>query len=781
MLSRHATTHCLVALALAACAGPSQPAATALEEPQSAGAASAPTPVTGDDPLAPEATTDPSPPTSEAPPSSAPPSAPTSADAVEPWRVTHANNEGAWSMDALGEDAVVLLTHANLRQTGYDPMGTTMFVEARDASFALRWRVVTPELANAVVASPEGGRVLVLGATESRLLSGSDGSELAVLPGASQLALLDGEGRAIRAISGRGVEVRDADGTVHTIAVSGTAPSTIHAMMTSGECETIFTEDAVHVTSLASADGVLAIGASDGSIRLHELAASADVEQRLTRDDLPRLPGGAISPIGLSLRGHDLLIAVYSDGSIAHWNLRSRARVRTAGGPCTGAELRRIAVIPGLPEDVVACGYASLSRIGTDVIALAGGSGARMRTLEGRPLAGFPTLHGNGLALVRGELWLAGTDSQIERWSRDGRFRGTHRLGTGWANVVALSREHVAVMGMREGEVHGTETDAPPRTRLWRIADGQEVAGFEDVRGPLRFVGETRVVATLGSGAVVVRELASAVERLRIAPGELEDAGLPSAAVSVVPAAENTLVVGDRVHLVRPDEIRELGAAPPLPDVGVVTELAASRDGARLARVVFDPASFSFTLELFAIEAGQSRLVHRRERVGEHVAMRADGTQVLVSSRGGAAMLLDAATGAALPFPAVVSAWVGFDARDRPCLQSQALDARLACLEGEAFVVAGPRLLVPTAMTALGARSVAFALGSGAYVLDAEGRTLAYVGGVDGDGFAITTPSGLLAASRGSHDELFVRHGARADTVAGDVRDLERWRALVSP
>jgi hypothetical protein len=85
----------------------------------------------------------------------------------------------------------------------------------------------------------------------------------------------------------------------------------------------------------------------------------------------------------------------------------------------------------------------------------------------------------------------------------------------------------------------------------------------------------------------------------------------------------------------------------------------------------------------------------------------------------------------------------------------------------------------------VGDRYVAFSLGGGAYVLDGRGRTLAHVGCVEGDGFAITAPEGLLAASAGEHDELFVRVGDRAlplssseaprDVVLGSAR----WRALV--
>jgi uncharacterized surface anchored protein len=62
-----------------------------------------------------------------------------------PWRVELAANEGVWGMASLAprapnEGAIALYTHAELRQRGYDPMGTAHFVEVRNRAFGLRWR-----------------------------------------------------------------------------------------------------------------------------------------------------------------------------------------------------------------------------------------------------------------------------------------------------------------------------------------------------------------------------------------------------------------------------------------------------------------------------------------------------------------------------------------------------------------------------------------------------------------------------------------------------------------
>lgn len=704
-----------------------------------------------------------------------------------PWRVELAANEGVWAMTRLGADAVALYTHAELRQRGYDPMGTTHFVEVRDRAFHLRWRRIERGPVNELAASPDGTRLLVLGVEGSRVLDAADGHELATLPGHALAALIAPDGRILRGRRGGEdasvVEVASADGTlVRTIDVPGVAPSTIHAMMTDGECQEIFTDSPVHVTALAAGHGVIAIGASDGSIRIHRDDPSVP-EARLHRRDAPTYPGHAVYAVALWLRTPRELVATYSDGVIVRWDPARGARLGHVSGACTLTELQRIAVIPGLPATVEDCGGTLAAAIEGDRLALAGSSGLRLRTLAGDALAGMPSLHALPV-LFDDELWAGGTDAVVERWSLDGRFRGVHRLGTGWANVVALSPELVAVMGAGEGAVHGEERDETRATAIWRIADGTRLGGFDDVRGPVRFAGE-RVIATLSDGRVVVRRATDAAELASIRAGVRPDAGLPEASVSIARAAEGTVIVGDRVRLVTADAIRELGPAPPRPDVGVVTAHAASRDGRVLARLVFDATSFTFALEVFTLGASPTRIV-RLERVGEHVDVRADGAQVIVSSRGGEpARLLELPSGRALPLPIEGASWAGFDARGRACVHGRDLEATLACVEGDRLVPIGPHLLSMAGAEPLGEHYVAFSLGSGAYVLDGAGRTLAHVGGVAGDGFAITAPDGVLATSAGEHDELFMRVGDRALSLRASevprdiVLGLERWRALV--
>lgn len=710
-----------------------------------------------------------------------------------PWPVELASSEGVWAMAALApsaadEGAVALYTHAALRQRGYDPMATAYFVEVRDRAFHLRWRRVERGPVIDLAASPDGSRILVLDVESTRVLAASDGHELLTLPGRGLAGTIDAEGRILRALrpsEASVVEIAAADGTiVRSIDVPGAAPSTIHAMMTSGECHTIFTQSAVHVTALASGHGVIAIGASDGSIRIHRDDPSV-AEARLERRDARRHPGHAVSAVALWARGPHELVAVYSDGQIVRWDpLRGARAGRDVAGACTAAELARIAVIPGLPGDVEECGAAMHAALAGEHVALSGSAGLRVRTLAGDALAGMPSLHAVGPVILGDELWAGGTDAMVERWSLDGRFRGTHRVGTGWANVVAISPELVAVMGAGEGEIHGRESEGVRPTAIWRIADGTRLGGFDDVRGAVRFAGE-HVVATLADGRVVVRRTSDARELVSVSASASRDAGLPEARVAIARAAEGTVIVGDRVHLVTADAIRELGPAPPRPDAGVVTELAASRDGRVLARLVFDASSFSFALEIFSLGPTPT-LLSRRERVGEHLDVRADGAEVIVSSRGEeVAHRLAVPSGSELPLPIEGASWVGYDASGRACVHGRDLDATLACVEGERLVPAGPRLLSMTGADALGERWVAFSLGSGAYVLDDRGRTLAHVGGVGGDGFAITGPEGLFAASAGQHDELFVRSGDRALPLeASEVpRDLvagaAQWRATL--
>ncbi len=702
---------------------------------------------------------------------------------AEPWAVRLLANDGVWSMEALGPDSVVLMVHAHTPQTGYDPDGTLHMVEVRDRrSFTLRWRAIQADHVTAVVASADGTRLAVLGVASTRVLSASDGAELFARPGYAIAAAFDDAGGLVRATrtaesASAGVEVLDPRGElVRTIALPGSARSTIHAMMTDGECQTIYTEDAAHVTSLASAGGTIAIGASDGSIRLHRDGEPEGTEVRLTRSDVREYPGGAVTAVTLVLRAADELVAVYSDGSIVRWDTRTRARRATVRGACTAAELARIAVIEGLPGDVDGCGGTGRAAIEGEHVVLAGSSGARVRTLSGRALAGFPTLHGSGIVITGDEVWLAGTDAVIERWSLDGRFRGVHRAGTGWAHVVAISERFVAITGAGDGEVHGEESEGARPTAIWRISDGARVDGMDDVRGGVRFVGE-RVLATLADGSVVVRSVADARELARFRAGPMADAGLGSVSVPIVPAHENAVVVASgRVHLVTRDQIRDVGAAPPDPEVGVASGWYASADGMRLVRLVFAPVTFAFRLETYAI-GSETRLLFSEERVGEHVAISRDGSRVITSSRGGAVLLLDGATGASLPIPETDASWAGFDPEGHPCVHSRDMYARLSCVLDGRLVPVGPWLLSPQSLEPLGARMVATALGGGAYVLDGSGRTLAHVGAVAHDGFVISAPEGVIATTPGAHDELV--QTAPAGGIEPVRAGPERWRALL--
>lgn len=701
------------------------------------------------------------------------------------WAVTLLANEGVWSMEALGADAIVLLVHAHTPQAGYDPEGTLHLLEVRDRrSFALRWRAVQPDNVSAVVASEDGTRIAVLGVQSTRVISASDGATLFTLPGYAIDAAFDERGGLVRATrtalsASAGVEIVDPSGApVRTLALPGSAPSTIHAMMTDGECQTIYTEDAAHVTSLAAARGTIAVGASDGSIRLHRDGEADGAEVRLTRADVREYPGGAVTAVRLALRAPDELVAVYSDGSLVRWDTRTHARRATVRGECTAAELARIAVLEGLPGDVEECGGTGRAAIEGEHVVLAGGSGARIRTLSGRRLAGFPTLHGNGIVISGDEVWLAGTDAVVERWSLDGRFRGVHRAGTGWAHVVALSERHVAITGAGEGEVHGQESEGARPTAIWRIADGTRVGGMDDVRGGVRFVGE-RVLVTLADGTVVVRSVADARELVRFRAGPTADAGLGSISVPIVPAHENAVVVASgRVHLVTEREVRDVGVAPPEPDVGVASGWYASADGTRLVRLVFAPVDFAFRLEAYAV-GSETRLLFSRDRVGEHVAISRDGSRVITSSRGGVAQLVDGATGASLPMPEVDASWAGFDPAGHPCVHSRELYARLSCVIDGRLVPVGPWLLSPQSLEPLGARMVATGLGGGAYVLDGSGRTLAHVGAVAGDGFAITTPQGLVVTIPGAHEELVLGDGASPSGVARVAASPGRWREIL--
>jgi hypothetical protein len=703
----------------------------------------------------------------------------------ETWPITLLRNEGVWSVAAPARsDTVTLLVRATQPQRGYDPMGTMHLVEARArGDLALRWRVLLPGDAGAIASSADGARLAVQLADRTRVLDASDGHTVRDVAGGAYLVAWGDGGELLRATREvttmtSTVEVVEVDGTVRTFAVPGSAPSTIHAMRADGACEEIHTRRPVVVRALAASGGVLAIGAGDTSIRLHALGAATSVERRLTRTDVRTLPGDAVAPITLRFREPGELVAVYSDGAIVRWDVADGTRRATVDGACTPEELARIAVTPGLPADVVACGETLSAVVFGERVILTGGAGTRVLTLDGARLAAFPSHHMHGAVTTDEELWLAGTNAVLERWTYDGRFRGAARVGTGWSRVVALSESLVAIQGAREGEVRGQESEGPLPVRLHRIADGVRLPGFEDAVAQARFVGE-RAVVGLVDGSVAVREVEGARawrELARFVPSPSPDAGLPVSQVPIVRAFENAVVLaGTRASLVTADSIDALGAAPPSPEAGLPTAWAASADGRRIARLVFDPEAFTYRLEVWSIGASTRRLVVR-ERVGEHVAISRDGTRVAVSGRGDAPMaLLDASSGAELSVPSLDAAFVGFDALGALYAQGRSHDAPFVRVEGERLVPVGRNVLVPAWLESVGGRVVLASTGGGAHVLDGRGGIFAYVGAVDGDGFAIVDADGLVASSIGLHLELAAIEGGRAPALDAREARPARW------
>jgi hypothetical protein len=60
-------------------------------------------------------------------------------------------------------------------------------------------------------------------------------------------------------------------------------------------------------------------------------------------------------------------------------------------------------------------------------------------------------------------------------------------------------------------------------------------------------------------------------------------------------------------------------------------------------------------------------------------------------------------------------------------------------------------------------------------VLDGRGGIFAYVGAVDGDGFAIVDADGLVASSIGLHLELAAIEGGRAPALDAREARPARW------
>jgi hypothetical protein len=303
------------------------------------------------------------------------------------------------------------------------------------------------------------------------VLSASDGSEIARLRGHANVGILTDDGRVVRAPFGglgsrASVEIAALDaGLLRRFAVVGREWVSEHTMMLDGDCVESEVETTAQVTSLADAHGFLAIGVSDGSIRIHRERARGSRERRLDRSDVPVEPHGGAHPIALSFVSPEELIAVYGDGAIVRWDPATGTQRATVPGPCSAEELAALTAIPGIPRDALDCGGSYGAEIHADEVLLRSSNGSRLRTLDGTPRFATRspmTLGSDGVraSVTAGELTISRSDG-----SSVALRRGPLR-----ARVVDLSETHVAVHGLAGRSPLG----------LFRIVDGVRLAGFDE-------------------------------------------------------------------------------------------------------------------------------------------------------------------------------------------------------------------------------------------------------------------------------------------------------------
>lgn len=637
---------------------------------------------------------------------------------------------------------------------GYDSDSRLLTLKVLERpSLAPRWRRVIGGPIYAVAASPDGTRVAVGTAQATLLFDARDGRELARIDGASWALAFGPSGALARATEGR-VTLHDGPALAQVAehAITGSAPTVIHAMMTDGTCEERQAESPARVTALALGEGgAVYAGVSDGSVRA--LGTSR-------RFDLPGARpqrGYATPPILLAARGR-ALVSVWGDGSVVTLDARTLARRRVVPGECSAAERARV----GPDCD----GSALVAALEGDRVATPG----RVRTLDGRAVASMPTLHGQSVAVASDELWLFGIGGTAERWSLagGGRFLGYLPIPgrTGWVRDVSHDGRYVAIV---------TPAEPAPRPQLDRRERYSVRVLDTRTERELAALRRTGLSARFLTGGLVALQTLRAIEIVEVATGRRVRA-VPLASyeyAGIVEAAGDRLVLAETSGRARVVDARS-GAIVEI-DFGAGTVTRARLDGDRLALLVLEaPPRFSgqpggHRVEVFSLAGRGGARIRRVDGVGQD-ALELSGSE-LVFVRDGAATRLDLSSGREAPLPGAPErtrsvARIGHDWLLSPQGAGPMLRA------GRPF---GPPALHIVRVQPLAHATLLYELGGAVYVVDATGTTRGSIDSVDG-GFVVSSAAGHFSASQEARGALAARHGPMlraCDPSAGRAGLLE--------
>jgi hypothetical protein len=668
----------------------------------------------------------------------------------------------------------ILHTLEPLGPHGYDGMDQVHVLELREVpSLALRLRRVVDPYPITMAASADGSLVAVASHSGTTLFATSDGSVVAALAGPAYALAFASSGEL--AIShGESVDVLDASThTVsRTIAITGGAPTVIHAMRMDGECDEIFETTGARASVLTYVGDALFAGVSDGSVRRLE----ADDSVRFTRDDAQQGRGYARETVAMLPAAHDHVRAIWSDGVETDVDARTLTLTARRASACTAAELRSLA---GRDVEVTAEACPQVARVIVDgARTLFLGGAARVRGPGGASLLSVPTLHTQGAILAGDEAWLFGNDGTTERWPLGGtsRFLGGVPVEGRVGYVVEVSSSGRFVVTGLGALTPWSNEQTVVTLHVWDTHEERERTDLGARGHVARFIdGDRRIAIDLDDGhrrAVEVREVSDGSVVRRVTLGTYEYGGLFAADETRIVIAEDARV---RVVSIADGSERAFELAP------CALERAELR-GNRLALLVYDRVTgdiLDHRVEVLDLSGDAiTAVAHADDPFDAGLAFLPGSDRVAYVARGGVATVLDVATGARGPLEAVPdpTGYVGLVGGEWLALHDSPTGGRRGLLRG---APAGPPVLSLQRVSDRERSAILYELGGAAYVIGHDGRTRASLHALD-DGLVIEAVDGTFAVMGDARRSLAPREGEMLVACDARFEDLHRPGLLES-
>jgi hypothetical protein len=672
----------------------------------------------------------------------------------------------------LGDDALVWAHRYTPRgPDGYAPSADVETVEVRALpGLELRWRRIMPGHVGALAVSPDAARVAVATHLETLVLDARDGAVTARIEGGTHAVAVAADGTLARAVAGSiTVHAPPSYGVIRAHAITGTAPTVIHAMRVDGMCDEIHDQTAATAGALAIApDATVFAGISDGSVR----AFGARGELRF---DLPGARSGpdyATQATLLAPRSSTELVTVWGDGQVVVLDprtLRPRARVV---GACSAGERARFSVETGRT-----CGNARFAALDGDRVATPG----RVRTLSGAPIFFAQTLHENGVVLVGERLFDLGNSGTVEEWRLDGTFVGHLPLAgrSGWVRDVSRDGRYVAIATSMNALPIERADDAGAEVRVWDTREARELEALRRPGPYARFVGDDLVALQsdaqpsaqpAGQRRIDIVELATGRVTRTFPLGSYPYAG-------IVGVFGRRLVVSldaGRARVIDADD----GASVEV-SFGGGSLTRAMLEGDLLAAIVFEaPPSWNGSpahrLELISLAGGHARRLHRVDGVADgSLALDPDAAFFL---KDGIASRIDVATGRETPIPGLAPTrrWLGRIGAE--WVETDSLGTRLS-RGGRPY---GPPILSIARVDERAGATVIYGLGGVVYVIGPDGATRGSVDALDGD-FVVRSVEGHVASGPIASRALASRRDGMLVACDGAARAPRLLERLLAP